>query len=64
MLFTLIASIAIQGIRQADLRFGEKLWWWDWFNKVLCYSVLKASGIKTIGVDINDYQVAKASYWF
>lgn len=58
---TTIASIAIQGIRQADLRFGE--------NCVvvglgliglITIQVLKSSGIKTIAVDINDYQVSKA----
>lgn len=58
---TTIASIAIQGIRQADLRFGE--------NAVviglgligqLTVQILKASGIKAIGVDIDDEQV-KAS---
>lgn len=56
--FTTIASIAIQGIRQADLRFGE--------NAVviglgligqLTIQILKASGIKAIGVDIIDEQV-------
>ncbi len=56
--FTAIASIAIQGIRQADLRFGE--------NCVviglgliglLTIQILKAAGIKSIGVDINPFQV-------
>ena len=58
---TTIASIAIQGIRQADLRFGE--------NCVviglgligqLTIQILKASGIKAIGVDIDDEQVNAA----
>jgi polar amino acid transport system substrate-binding protein len=58
---TTIASIAIQGIRQADLRFGE--------NCVviglgligqLTIQILKASGIKAIGVDIDDEQVKAA----
>lgn len=56
--FSTIASIAIQGIRQADLRFGE--------NCVviglglvgqLTMQILKATGIKAIGIDINDEQV-------
>jgi polar amino acid transport system substrate-binding protein len=59
--FTTIASIAIQGIRQADLRFGE--------NCVviglgligqLTVQILKASGIKAIGVDIDEEQVKAA----
>lgn len=58
---TTIASIAIQGIRQADLRFGE--------NCVviglgligqLTIQILKASGIKAIGVDIDQNQVEAA----
>jgi predicted dehydrogenase/threonine dehydrogenase-like Zn-dependent dehydrogenase len=59
--FTTIASIAIQGIRQADLRLGE--------NCVviglgligqLTVQLLKASGIHAIGIDIDDYQVELA----
>jgi polar amino acid transport system substrate-binding protein len=59
--FTTIAAIAIQGIRQADLRFGE--------NCVviglgligqLTIQLLKASGIKAIGIDINAWQVELA----
>lgn len=56
--FTTIASIATQGIRQTDLRFGE--------NCViigmgligqLTYKLLEISGIKPIGVDISQEQV-------
>lgn len=59
--FTTIAAIAIQGIRQADLRFGE--------NCVviglgligqLTIQLLKASGIKAIGIDIDARQVELA----
>jgi polar amino acid transport system substrate-binding protein len=59
--FSTIASIAIQGIRQADLRFGE--------NCVviglgligqLTIQILNAAGIKTIGIDIKDQQVELA----
>ena len=58
---TTLASIAIQGIRQADLRFGE--------NCVviglgligqITVQILKASGIKAIGVDIDQNQVEAA----
>ena len=60
--FTTIASIAIQGIRQADLRLGE--------NCVviglgligqLTVQLLKASGIRAIGIDIDDFQVELAN---
>jgi polar amino acid transport system substrate-binding protein len=58
---TTVASIAIQGIRQADLQFGH--------NCVviglgligqLTMQVLNASGIKAIGIDIAEDQVAMA----
>jgi len=68
--FSTIASIAIQGIRRADLGFGE--------NCVviglgligqLTMQILKAIGIKAIGIDINDEQIkavknAGANYAF
>jgi len=56
--FSTIASIAIQGIRQADLRFGE--------NCViigmgligqLTYKILEASGVRAIGIDITEEQI-------
>ena len=59
--FTTIASIALQGIRQADLRLGE--------NAVviglgligqLTLQLLKAGGITPIGIDIDERQVALA----
>lgn len=59
--FTTIAAIAIQGIRQADLRFGE--------NCVviglglighLTAQLLRASGMKAIGIDIDPRQVELA----
>jgi len=59
--FTTISSIAIQGIRQAGLKFGE--------NCViiglgligqLTIQILNASGVKAIGVDINENQVIAA----
>ncbi len=59
--FTTLGAIALQGIRQADLRLGE--------NCVviglglvgqLTVQMLKASGVKTIGVDIDPRMVELA----
>ena len=59
--FTTVASIALQGIRQADLRLGE--------NAVviglgligqLTVQLLQAAGVKVAGIDIDDQQVALA----
>ncbi|PLW98389.1 MAG: oxidoreductase, partial [Marinilabiliales bacterium] len=59
--FTTIAAIAMQGIRQADLRLGE--------NCViigmgllgqLTYKILEASGMYPIGIDISEEQVQAA----
>lgn len=59
---TTIASIAIQGIRQADLRFGENCTVIGLgLIGLLTIQILKAAGIKAIGVDINLFQVNKAS---
>lgn len=59
--FSTIAAIAIQGIRQADLRFGENCTVIGLgLVGLITIEILKASGIQTIGVDINDIQVKKA----
>jgi predicted dehydrogenase/threonine dehydrogenase-like Zn-dependent dehydrogenase len=59
--FTTIAAIAIQGIRQADLRFGENCTVIGLgLIGLITVEVLKASGIKAIGVDVNEAQVKKA----
>ncbi len=59
--FTTIAAIAIQGIRQADLRFGENCTVVGLgLIGLLTVQILKAAGIKAIGVDIADLQVHKA----
>lgn len=56
--FTTIASIAIQGIRQADLRFGENCTVIGLgLIGLLTVQILKAAGIKAIGVDIDPKQV-------
>jgi predicted dehydrogenase/threonine dehydrogenase-like Zn-dependent dehydrogenase len=59
--FTTIASIAIQGIRQADLRFGEScvIIGLGLVGQITI-QILNAAGVKTIGVDIDDRQVEAA----
>jgi polar amino acid transport system substrate-binding protein len=56
--FTTIASIAIQGIRQSDLRFGEScvIIGLGLVGQITI-QLLNAAGIRTIGVDIDDQQV-------
>lgn len=59
--FTTIAAIAVQGIRQADLRFGENCTVIGLgLIGLITIQVLKAAGIRTIGVDINESRVQKA----
>lgn len=59
--FTTIASIALQGIRQADLRIGENCTIIGLgLVGLLTVQLLRASGIKTIGVDIDPQKVEKA----
>jgi len=59
--FTTIASIAIQGIRQADLRFGENCTIIGLgLIGLLTTKILSAAGIKAIGIDIDPQKVEKA----
>lgn len=59
--FTTIASIAIQGIRQADLKLGENcLIIGMGLIGQMTAKVLNASGIKAICVDVSDHQVHQA----
>jgi predicted dehydrogenase/threonine dehydrogenase-like Zn-dependent dehydrogenase len=59
--FTTIASIAIQGIRQADLRFGENcIVIGLGLIGLITVQVLKAAGIKAIGIDIDQTKIDKA----
>ena len=59
--FTTIAAIAVQGIRQADLRIGENCTVIGLgLIGLITIQVLKAAGIRTIGVDINESRVQKA----
>lgn len=59
--FATIAAIAIQGIRQADLRFGENCTVIGLgLIGLITIEVLIASGIKAIGVDVSEAQVKKA----
>jgi len=59
--FATIASIAIQGIRQAETSFGETVVVIGLgLIGQIAIQILKAAGIKVIGVDINDAQVQAA----
>lgn len=59
--FATIASIAIQGIRQAELKFGETcLIIGLGLIGQLSIQILKAAGIKVTGVDISEDQVKLA----
>ena len=59
--FTTIAAIAIQGLRQADLRFGENCTVIGLgLIGLLTIQILKASGIKAVGIDINPMNIQKA----
>ena len=59
--FTTIAAIAIQGIRQTEISLGEScvIIGLGLIGQITI-QVLKAAGIKTIGVDINETQVEAA----
>jgi predicted dehydrogenase/threonine dehydrogenase-like Zn-dependent dehydrogenase len=56
--FTTLAAIAIQGVRQADLRFGEScvIIGLGLIGQ-LTIQILNAAGIKTICIDIDEEQV-------
>ncbi len=61
--FTTIASIALQGIRQADVKIGEKVAVIGLgLIGLITVQLLNANGIKTIGLDINDanFELAKS----
>ncbi len=59
--FTTIAAIAIQGIRQAEVRFGESCVVIGMgLIGQLTYKILEASGMYPLGIDISDTQVAAA----
>lgn len=59
--FSTIASIAIQGIRQADLRMGENcLIIGMGIIGQLSYKILEASGMNPLGVDVSEGQVEQS----
>jgi polar amino acid transport system substrate-binding protein len=59
--FSTIAAIAIQGIRQADLRIGENCTVIGLgVIGLITLQILKAAGIKAIAIDINQAQVELA----
>jgi predicted dehydrogenase/threonine dehydrogenase-like Zn-dependent dehydrogenase len=56
--FTTIASVALQGIRQADLRIGESCVVLGLgLIGLITAELLKSGGIKVLGVDISDQQL-------
>jgi polar amino acid transport system substrate-binding protein len=59
--FTTIAAIAMQGIRQADMRLGEScvIIGMGLLGQ-LTYKILEASGVYPIGIDISEEQVNAA----
>ncbi len=65
--FTTVAAIALQGIRQAELKLGEKCVVIGLgLVGQLTIQLLNAAGVYAIGVDINEHQVAlakKAGAW-
>src|SRR5690625_4175443 len=59
--FTTLAAIAIQGIRQADLRMGEScLIIGMGLIGQMTYKILEASGMNPIGVDISGAKTEQA----
>lgn len=59
--FATLASIAIQGIRQADLKIGENcLIIGMGLIGQLTYKILEASGVNPIGIDISEGQVEQS----
>lgn len=59
--FSTIAAIAIQGIRQADLRMGEScLIIGMGIIGQLTYKIMEASGFYPIGVDVSEAQVLQS----
>lgn len=59
--FSTIASIAIQGIRQAELKMGENcLIIGMGIIGQLTYKILEASGMNPIGVDVSNAQVKQS----
>lgn len=59
--YNTVGAIALQGIRQADLRLGEScaVIGLGLLGQLTCL-MLKASGVKTIGIDIDDAAVKLA----
>lgn len=61
--FSTIAAIAIQGIRQADLRMGENcLIIGMGIIGQITYKILEASGMYPIGIDVSDAQVQQSKH--
>ena len=59
--YNTVAAIALQGIRQADVRLGEScaVIGLGLIGQLSCL-MLRASGINVVGIDINSYAVDMA----
>lgn len=60
--YNTLGSIALQGVRQADLRLGETcaVIGLGLIGQIVC-NLLKASGVRVVGVDVNSAPVAQAA---
>lgn len=60
--YNTLGSIALQGVRQADLRLGEScaVIGLGLIGQIVC-NLLKASGVEVIGIDVNDAPVKQAA---
>lgn len=60
--YNTLGAIALQGVRQADLRLGETcaVIGLGLIGQIVC-NLLKASGVRVVGVDVNSTPVEQAS---
>lgn len=60
--YNTLGSIALQGVRQADLRLGEScaVIGLGLIGQIVC-NLLKASGVKVVGIDVSPVPVATAA---
>ena len=52
--FTTLGAIAMQGVRQADVRLGEGLCNWTGTIGQITGQLLKASGCQVFGIDLSE----------
>ena len=60
--YNTLGAIALQGVRQADLRLGETcaVIGLGLIGQIIC-NLLKASGVRVVGIDVNPAPVAQAA---